>query len=134
MTEKSWDTLSIAAALFCVVPEIITIAYLGVPNDIGWLLPLVLLFSTAMLAAPQVAMLAFVRASKTRFLRAFFVLASAGTLIAYALFVPTVDLASDAQAALAFPFFQFYMAGAATIAGALIFWVNRNFFDKGAGF
>lgn len=133
MTEKSWDSLSIAAAILCVVPEIITVAYLGIPNDLGWLLPVVLLFSTAMLAAPQVVLLAFIRASKKRALRVFFVLASAGTLVAYALLVPSVDLASDAQAALAFPVFQFFMAGATTIAGALIFWVERRFFGKGAG-
>lgn len=133
MIEKSWDSLSIAAALLCVVPQIVTTAYSGVPNDLGWILPIVLLFSTAMLAVPQLVMLAFVRASKSKALRTFFLLASFGTLIAYALFVPTVDLASDAQAGLAFPFFQLYMAGVAGIAGATVLWGHRRFFDGGAG-
>ncbi len=84
------------------------------------------------MAAPQLVMLAFVRAAHARTLRILFLLASAGMVMAYALFVPTVDLASDAQAGLAFPFFQFYMAGAAAVAGGIVLWVHRRFFDGGA--
>ena len=108
MLGKPWDGLSIAAALLCVVPEIVTTAYSGVADDLGWALPILLLLTAAMLAAPQLVMLAFVRAAHSRGLRILFLLTSAGMVIAYALFVPTVDLASDAQAAVAFPFFQIF--------------------------
>lgn len=132
MIEKPWDGMSIAAALLCVVPGAVTFAYSGVPGDLDWELPLLLLFLAGLLATPQIVMLAFVRAARSRILRTFFLLASLGTTIAYGLFVRTVDLASDAQAGLAFPFFQLYMAGAAAIAGGVVLWIHRRFFDESA--
>jgi hypothetical protein len=132
MKVKPWDGLSIAAALLCVVPGVGTTVYIGVPDDLGWELPVVLLFLWSVLAAPQLLMLTFVRAAQSKFLRILFLLASVGLVIAYAGFVPTVNLAGDAQAGLAFPFFQLYMAGAAAIAGGIVLWVHRRFFDEGA--
>ncbi len=122
---RNWDAISIAAAMLCGGPELVTNLHLGLPPDLRWWEWLTVVpIAAALLGTPQLTMLAFVRATRWQFLRVICVIVSGGMLALYYYYLRTGDLTSSSTAVVGLFFLQFYMAIASAMGAGVLMWVH----------
>lgn len=123
---KTWDALSIVAAVLCIGPEGVTSLHLGLPSDLAWWGWLTILpISALLLGMPQLAMLTYVRFVRWKPLRFICLAVSAAMLGYYHHRLTTSDLSSSSTAAVGLFFLVFYMAMAAAAVGAVLLFLDR---------
>lgn len=126
-----WDCPSVVAAVLSVGPEIVTTAHLGLQTGLawwGWLT--VVPIEALLLGAPQLVLLAFVRAIRRKPLRTICVAVSAAMLGYYSYRLITGDLSSSSTAAVGLFFSAFYLALAAAVSGAVLLFLDRLLRDR----
>ena len=128
MDLKPADRMTKLAALLCAGPILFSLLRSGASYDGGIVsLVLIVVFLGSVLALPQIAMfVAIVKCENPKYRRAA-LWVSGFSLVAYGIFVFTVDLASSSTASLSLLFFQLYalaivcvLFGAAVVALRLI--------------
>ena len=135
---RRWDALSAAAAILFLVPAVATDLHLGLPSGPAswpWLLWLVV--SALVLGSPQIVMLAYVRASRSRGLRVFYLSASVALLGLFFFYLTNNDeglrqVLRD-QAAVGMFSISVVLALLSAAFGGIILWARRPFF-KNPGF
>lgn len=119
---KKWDSLSIAAAVLCAAPEVVTGLHVGFPNDVGLI---VVPIAALLLGTPQIAMLAYVLTARTTALRVVYLATSVAMLGYYYHRLTTGDLSSSSTAGVGLFFVVFYMALGSAAAGAVLLRLER---------